>query len=213
MHTANSLPTRSVTSHVSAHDEERNTISCELHDDIAQPLALLSISLQKCIEESLGSLPAALFSKLSAVRTDLEEISCSVRELSHGLHCSALRLGLRAALRGLCRAASEQDHIKVSFEGDDLRLSEQACLSLFRVVQRALSSAVRHGQAKEVFVKLQQARTGSNEHQRHRHGLRSRLGLVSMEERLRMIGGELKVTARLGEGTQISAQLGAPGNA
>jgi signal transduction histidine kinase len=204
---------------ISAHDEERNKLSRELHDDIAQRLALLSIALQKCIEESHGSAPTAHFSKLAALRNDVEEIASSVHELSHGLHCSALRVGLRAALRGLCRTASEQHHITVSFEGHDFRLSDQASLCFFRVAQEALSNAVRHGQAEEVFVKLQADKevvrmdirdTGKG----FDPGARSSgLGLVSMEERLRMIGGELKVTTRLGEGTQISAQLRAPENA
>jgi signal transduction histidine kinase len=198
---------------INAHDEERNKISRELHDDIGQRLVLLSIMLQECIKESRGSAPTAQLSKLSALRQDVEEIAGSVHELSHGLHCSALRLGLRAALQGLCCTASEQHHIKVSFEADDLRLSDEASLSLFRVAQEALSNAVRHGQAKEVFVKLHTDKglvrmdirdTGKG----FDPGARSSgLGLVSMEERLRMIGGGLKVTTRLGQGTQISAQL------
>ena len=202
---------------INAHDEERNKISRELHDDIGQRLALLSITLEECIQESHGSAPTAQFSKLSALRKDLEEIARSVHELSHGLHSSALRVGLRAALKGLCSTASEQQHIKVSFEGDDLPLSDQASLSLFRVAQEALSNAVRHGQAKEVSVKLQ-ADKGlvrmviSDNGKGFDPGARSSgLGVVSMEERLRMIGGDLKVITRLGKGTQISAQLRAPG--
>jgi len=198
---------------INAHDEERNSIARELHDDIGQRLALLSIMLHECIQESQGSVPIAHFSKLSALLKDVEEIVCSVHELSHGLHCSALKGGLRVALKGLCHTASEQHHIKVSFEGDDPRLSDRASLSLFRVAQEALSNAVRHGQAKEVFVKLHTDKglvrmdirdTGKG----FDVGARSSgLGLVSMEERLRMIGGKLKVRTRLGEGTQISVQL------
>jgi signal transduction histidine kinase len=198
---------------INAHDEERNKISRELHDDIGQRLALLSITLQECIDGSPGSAPTAHFSKL---RQDVEEIARSVHELSHGLHCSALRLGLRAALRGLCRSASEQHHIKISFEGDDLRLPDQASLSLFRVAQEALSNAVRHGEAKEVSVKLQADKGWvrmviRDDGKGFDPGARSSgLGLVSMEERLRMIGGNLKVTTRLGKGTLITARLRAP---
>ena len=85
------------------------------------------------------------------------------------------------------------------------------------MAQEALSNAVRHGQAKEVSVKLQ-ADKGlvrmviSDNGKGFDPGARSSgLGLVSMEERLRMIGGDLKVITRLGKGTQISAQLRAPG--
>jgi len=74
--------------------------------------SLLSIALQKCIDESHGSAASAHFSKLSALRQDVDEIASSVHELSHGLHCSVLRVGLRAALQGLCRTASEQHHWK-----------------------------------------------------------------------------------------------------
>jgi len=200
---------------INAHDEERNKISRELHDDIGQRLALLSITLQECID-SQGPAPTAHFSKL---RQEVEEIARSVHELSHGLHCSALRLGLRAALRGLCRTASEQHHIKASFEGDDLRLPAQASLSLFRVAQEALSNAVQHGQAKEVSVKLHADKGWvrmviRDDGKGFDPGARSSgLGLVSMEERLRMIGGNLKVTTRLGKGTQITTRLRAPENA
>ena len=198
---------------IHAHDEERNNIARELHDDIGQRLALFSITLHECIEELRGAVPNADFVKLSALLKDVEEIVSSVHELSHGLHCSALKGGLRVALQGLCRTASEQHHIKVNFEGDDPRLSDRASLSLFRVAQEALSNAVRHGQAKEAFVKLHTDKglvrmdirdTGKG----FDPGTRaSGLGLVSMEERLRMIGGKLKVTTKLGKGTQISAQL------
>lgn len=86
------------------------------------------------------------------------------------------------------------------------------------MAQEALSNAVRHGQAKEIFVKLHADKglvrmdirdTGKG----FDSGARcSGLGLVSMEERLRMIGGDLKVMTRLGEGTQVSALLRAPEN-
>lgn len=198
---------------INAHDEERNKVSRELHDDIGQRVALLSVTLKECIEEVHGSAPTAQFSKLSALRQDVDEIASSVHELSHGLHSSALRLGLRVALRGLCRTASDQHHIKVSFEGHDLRLSDQANLNLFRVAQEALSNAVRHGHANEVSVTLEANKgwvrmvISDNGRGFDPRARSSGLGLVSMEERLRMIGGNFKVTTRLGKGTQITAQL------
>jgi signal transduction histidine kinase len=136
---------------ISAHDEERNRISRELHDDVAHRLALLSVTLEQYALESHSMAVTEHMGKLSAVQNEVGEIARSVHELAHGLHSSTLRLGLRTALKGLCRTFPEQRHIKVKFEGDEIPLSDQFALSFFRVAQEALSNAIRHSQAKEVF--------------------------------------------------------------
>jgi signal transduction histidine kinase len=203
---------------INAHDEERNRISRELHDDIAQRLALLSGTLEMYAQESRSKAKASISTgkKLSDLHHNIEDIAHSVHELSHGLHSSALRLGLRTALRGLCRTASQKHHINVNFEIDDVHISDQASLSFFRVAQEAFSNAIRHGGAREIFVRLH-GEGGLVRMDIRDDGIgfdrvtrTTGLGLISMQERLRMIGGELRITSRLGEGTEISAQLRLP---
>ena len=201
---------------INAHDEERNRISRELHDDIGQKVGLLSLMLETYKQKSRRKELMLNSTNLSELQHSIEDIVYSVQELSHGLHSSALRLGLRSALQGLCRTASEKHNIKVNFESDDVSLSDQASLSFFRVAQEALSNAVKHGDAREILIRLH-AETGLIRMDIKDNGRgfdtvvrTSGLGLVSMEERLRMIGGELRITSRLGEGTEVRAQLRLP---
>jgi signal transduction histidine kinase len=120
-----------------------------------------------------------------------------------------------AALKKLCRETAKQHHIVVDFQSNATDgIPQEVCLCAFRVTQEALSNAVTHGQADKIGVTLQRdvdllrisisdrgigfdARASSSDG----------LGLISMRERLRMIGGRLVVNSQPGNGTEITAEV------
>jgi signal transduction histidine kinase len=199
---------------VTAQEEERTRIARELHDDLSQRLALVAITL-----ESLGqNLPRGK-SQITAALHNLwyrvGEISSDVHHLSRRLHPSTLGLGLGAALRSLCGAIERQHGIRVVVTCRDIpdAIPSDVSLCVYRVAQEALSNVVKHSEVKEARLEL----AGEPGHLLLRVVDAGRgfepseagqgLGLLSMRERLRLVGGALVVRSRFSQGTEISAQV------
>ena len=141
------------------------------------------------------------------------ELQETVRKLSYQLHSSTLRyLGITKGLAGLCEMIAQQYHVEITLEAGKLEeVSDEVSLCMFRVVQEALNNAIRHGAAKKITVSLVQSdRTlrlkisdsgiGFNPAEAS-----AGLGLISMRERLHMVGGSLKVTSSPNHGTSVEA--------
>jgi PAS domain S-box-containing protein len=202
---------------IRAQEEERSRIARELHDDFSQRLALLGIGLGQLWKK----LPASEVEerrKILEMLKGTKEMSADMHSLSHQLHSSKLELvGLVPALNGLCKEIGEKYKIEVHFStsGFPPRVSKDVELCLFRVTQEALGNVIKHSQAKSAQVEL-----GSNENgvslrisdagrgfdpdldKRHRG-----IGLVSMRERLRIVGGRLSVKSEVQRGTEIHAEV------
>ena len=203
---------------IHAQEEERKRIARELHDDSGQQIALLIAGL----DWLAGTMPEAMAperSQLSTLKQSAEQVAESLREMSHQLHSSTLRqLGIVRGLEGLCRTFSEQHRVEVNLETEPLRgLNDQVGLCLYRVVQEALNNAVRHGQAKQIKIRLRRE-TDSLRLEIRDTGIgfnptaaSEGLGLVSIRERLRMVGGTLIIQSSPGQGTVIRALVEAPG--
>jgi PAS domain S-box-containing protein len=201
---------------IKAQEEERHRISRELHDDIAQKLSLLSIgfdSLGQCLADEGCDRELDSISELKA---QIDILATDVHALSHRLHSTRLQhLGLRSAVEELTKQLSKQYQISISFTtyGRDAILPHEISLCLFRVTQEALNNVVRHSRAQSVFVELEVKR-GIARLQISDTGVgfdvsccEGGIGIVSMRERLRMVGGEVSVQSRLGEGTLITATV------
>jgi signal transduction histidine kinase len=198
---------------ITAQEEERRRIARDLHDDVAQRIALLSNKLQILH----GSLPAgtAAAEELSDLQKELGQAAENLRLISHQLHSSKLILGLPRALAGYCREFSHQRGIKVEFtqEGSMSPLPDPVSLVMFRVLQEALHNVARHSGASQVEVSL----TIEGDEIRLRVKDRGKgfdpvqlsdgLGLVSMRERLRLVGGKIKISSAPGLGTEIEAAV------
>ncbi len=129
-----------------AQEEERTRIARELHDDINQQLALLSVALDELRRHPPDSI-AAIQTRLEGLEADATRVSTSVNALSHRLHSSKLEyLGLVAALRSFCREFSNQHQVDAKFSHDPIPdgLPPEISLCLFRVVQAALVNALKH---------------------------------------------------------------------
>jgi signal transduction histidine kinase len=196
---------------ITAQEEERRRIARDLHDDVAQRIALLSNKMQNLHQSLPAGTPAA--EELSDIQKELEQASENVRLISHQLHSPRLILGLSRALAGYCREFSQQRGIKVEFtqKGSMAPIPEPVPLVMFRVLQEALHNVARHSGATQAEVSL------FTEGDEVRLRIKDRgkgfdpvqvsdgLGLVSMRERLRIVGGKIKVSSAPGLGTEIEA--------
>ena len=205
---------------IAAQEQERTRIARELHDDINQQLAFLSVSLDELRQNPPNSM-AAIDSRLERLGTQASEISTSVQALSHRLHSSKLEyLGLVAALRGFCREFSDQHHVEVTFSHEPMpdSLPQEISLCLFRVVQAALVNALKHSGVKSFDVHLRSS-SGRVHLSVHDGGVGfdvekvlggHGLGLISMRERVRFVNGEISIQSTPNGGTTIEVDVPLP---
>ena len=202
---------------IDAQEQERSRIARELHDDINQRLALVAMGLDR----QRGDLRTTTREMRSAIGKAIKQISdivSDVHMMSHRLHSSKLdTVGLAAAAAGFCRELSKQQNVEVDFQCDRIasELPKAIALCMFRVLQEALQNAVRHSGAKHFKVSLaecinQIALTICDEGRGFdpAKALKgSGLGLASMMERLKLVGGELLIDAGPKGGTTIRASV------
>lgn len=199
-------------------EAERKRIARELHDDIGQKLALLAIDLNE-IENLAQQAPELIKKKVRQTRGLVDEIASDTHLISHNLHPAILaHLGLSAAIRRLCKDFSAQKKVEVEFDGfsvDDDPASSEVSTALFRIVQECLSNVAKHSRASTARVQLRQrldsiqlivsdAGCGFDASQMPRSG---GLGLISIRERARMIGGEVQINSAPGQGTKIIVRV------
>ena len=201
---------------IEAQESERARIARELHDDIGQRLAMLALALEHFKELQPAASGEAL-SCLDALLEQTAEIATGVQALSHELHPPRLlHLGVVAAMRGFCGELSGQKNVEIDFRNENVPGSVPPDLSLclFRVLQEALHNAVRHSQARQfnvhlrgtgdaVLLNIRDEGVGFDVDAASR-GLG--LGLTSMKERLKLVGGELVIESQSKRGTTVLAR-------
>ena len=201
---------------IEAHEEERTWIGRELHDDINQRIALLSIELDRWNQSS--GLDSQTHDHIQKTGRRLAEIGQDIQALSHRLHSSKLEyLGIAVAAQSFCRELSERYKVQISFSHSEvpLNLPKEIALCLFRVLQEALQNAVKHSGVKDFRVELRgktaeiilsvidAGRGFDSQDAVNRLGV----GLISMEQRLQLVNGELSIVSELGRGTAIYARV------
>lgn len=203
---------------LTAQEGERRRIARELHDGIGQSLALLGIQLQRAGQPSSSGRRNPGISELGS---KVKEISTQVSRLSHQLHSSELEfLGLSVAVKGLCREFAEQYGTRIDCTCSKIpgELDNDIALSLLRVVQEALHNIAKHSRAASVAVHLSgDARELSLSisddgigFEVGRIGSARGLGLVSMRERIHLVGGAFEISSKPGAGTSIQARVPLP---
>jgi PAS domain S-box-containing protein len=204
-----------------AHENERRAIARELHDEVGQALTATSIKLQGLVLQAGAGPLAARATEASAVVSQLLQ---QVRQLSLNLHPSVLDdLGLVAAFRWCVRTRAESDSIKIVLDmPEDLpRFPTLTENTLFRVFQEALSNVLRHAQAMHLTVSLkyegdiltlvvQDDGRGFDPDVARTHAMTgTSLGVIGMQERVRLAGGKIVIESKPGEGTQVRVTLSA----
>ena len=203
-------------------EEERSRIARDLHDDIGQRLALLTIDLEqmKLASQQDG---LAVARELEALVRTAGEITSDVHNISRRLHSSQVELlGLAPALNNFCREFANRNSMRIQFTSACLtcKIPEEASLCLFRVAQEAIRNVHKHSGCREALVELDEisgllrlriSDRGSGFDPAAAEASQG-LGLLSMEERLHSMGGELFVHSRPGGGTSIEASIPATQN-
>jgi signal transduction histidine kinase len=201
---------------IHAQDDERAHIARELHDGINQELAMVTMDLQK-IDAALPD--SSSRSTVQQVWRQIIDVSNDLQKMSHNLHSVKLaHLGLVTALKGLTQEVATHEQIEVTFETHQVpeRVPDEVSLAMFRVAQEALRNASRHGKAKLVNVVLSfedgWLTLSIEDHGQGFDVSRAArgLGLMSMQERMRLLHGRLKLLSSPFSGTSIHASAPVP---
>jgi PAS domain S-box-containing protein len=202
---------------IEAQEQERTRIARELHDDIGQRLALLTVELD-LLQNGANGVSVEVKERLEQLGKQSAEIASDTQSLSHELHSARLDyLGLTAAVKGFCREFSKRQQMEVDFKSHDVPASVPSDISLclFRVLQEALNNSAKHsgaenfvvrlwGAPNEICLSVRDSGAGfDSEAVKESHGL----GLVSMEERLAMVNGSLYIDSHPNIGTTIYARV------
>ena len=200
---------------INAQEAARASIAQDLHDDICQRLAMVSTSIDR-LKTSPGDIQDVKTQRLFAtLARDTRGTFESVRRLSHDLHPATLRvLGLVPAIKTHCGEVTKRHNVQVTFtaEGDFRYVPEDVAVCFFRVAQESLRNGVEHGEANRLTVSLTRFGDelemtvtddgrGFNRDPASRDG--SGVGVISMEERARAVGGTLYIVSGADHGTTI----------
>lgn len=213
---------RELTSRVTrAHEEERERIARELHDEIGQVLTITRMRLTM-VENALPDDAGDAREKLSTLNDLVNETLHSVRSLSHELRPPLLNeVGWEPALSWLCDSISQRTDMPITYQsfGNTHRLDPLVELTAYRVVQEALTNVVRHAQAGTISVSVHlddvglhititDDGIGFDPHQFNRaENPDQALGLLGMEERVLVVGGSFEITSASGQGTTVRVLL------
>lgn len=200
---------------VQAQEQERSRIGRELHDDLAQRLALLAVTLQEPCENLIE-----VQSRLQELNREVIEIVDDVQALSHDLHSSKLEyLGVVSGMKSWCGDFAERYAMDVEFTSDvPSGIPLEIGLCLFRVLQEALRNAVKHSGAKHIEVRLSEHSnqvdltvSDSGKGFNVDTAIKGKgLGLTSMRERIRLVNGTITIESARMAGTKISVRVPLP---
>jgi PAS domain S-box-containing protein len=197
---------------ISAQEDERRRISRELHDDMNQRLAVLAFNIQSTQKELTETAP--MYQTLQSLYDGVSMLSDDVRHLAYQLHPSILDdLGLEVALQAFVNDFSKWEGIPVVFTSTDVpvSLAQDIASCLYRVTQECLRNVARHAQATQVEVellgengglKLSIKDNGKGFKIEETRGGKLGLGLIGMEERVRVVQGTYEVKSAPGQGTE-----------
>jgi signal transduction histidine kinase len=198
---------------VQAQESERSRIARDLHDDINQRLAILTNNLRQIEQEWLDMQSRQM---LHESIDQMQQLSLDIQHLSHQLHSSKLEyLGLPTAVRGLCEEFTRANKVRIERNIQDpiSGVGGEIALALFRTLQEGLNNVAKHSRA--TVVKVDLVKSDSNvtirlsdngqgfDGNTDRHGL----GLISMRERIRLVGGALRIWSQPSRGTRIEATV------
>ena len=204
---------------INAQETARASLARDLHDDICQRLATVSMDVD-ALRTSAGDIRDAVTQHaFDELARDTNNTLEGIRRLSHDLHPSTLPiLGLAPALRAHCAEIAKRHNVVVEFttEGDLELLHPDIAVCLFRIAQESLRNGIAHAGAQRFRVSLASAGDdvvltvaddgrGFDLEAVRQSG--KGLGLVSMEERVRVVGGEVEIVTRPQQGTTIRVRV------
>ena len=201
---------------MNAQENERARLARELHDDLSQSIALLSIQLANLRNDPKDI--AYVTDRLDRFVSDVQRLSADVHRISHELHPARLtQLGLETALRGFCRELAAAHSLEIDFEAEHLPrdLQQDISLCLYRVTQESLQNVIKHSLAPaarvsvrsengEVRLSVSDSGKGFDPSATKAKGA---LGLISIDERVRAVNGTVRINSHVGVGTKIEVRV------
>ena len=196
---------------------ERAWFARELHDDMDRRLAMVSLGLDR-LQCNLSGLDAAARGRLQELWQEISRLAADVETLSHQLHASKLQLmGIVGAARSFCKELCERYGVEIEVHAYSVpnTLPQEICLSLFRVLQEALQNAVKHSRSghfevsfigipNSIELRVRDAGIGFDPATAMKH---RGLGLISMQERIKLLHGEFSIASHANRGTTIHAKV------
>ncbi|MEW6033362.1 MAG: cache domain-containing protein [Chloroflexota bacterium] len=207
---------------ITAQEEERKRLARDLHDDTSQALAAMVMALDTCIASPPRG-DEQVRAKVEDIRAAAKKALDSVRQIMLDLRPSILDdLGLVPALRWYAEARLGERGVKVRLETNDYdkRLPSQLETTLFRIIQEAVTNIARHAEAENAVIAVDfQDSTVTVEVEddgkgfdtgRARDAADRTFGLLGMQERVSLLGGEMRVDSHPGSGTRITVSIPLP---
>lgn len=196
-------------------EEERRRVARELHDDVSQRLAFLELEIER-VRLSMPEKADEAIHALQQLKERTGSLSEDVRRMSHHLHPALLDdLGLDAALKGLVDEFRKRFAVLADFHSRNVPevIAGHPATAIYRIAQEALHNVEKHAGKTHVKVILEGRPDGlrlevadfgegfdTEDSQRG-------LGLISMEERARLVGGNFSVKSELGKGTVVNVEI------
>lgn len=202
---------------IDAEERERARIARELHDDIGQRLAMVEVGIDQ-LRADVSRQTSEGLDRMDEVAGELRGVSSDIQSLAHSLHSPKLEyLGLVKSSRSFCREFGNQYKVQINFESRDLQkvLPLDVSLCFFRVLQEALHNSAKHSGTREAEVELFETADSIHLIVRDKGqgfdlktAMKERgLGIVSMQERVKLVGGELSIDSQPSGGTTIHARV------
>jgi PAS domain S-box-containing protein len=200
-----------------AQEQERSRIARDLHDDISQRLALL-VNDMGGLEKDLQGSATEVHRRIHEIGKRASEICSDIQDISHQLHSSKLQyLGIAAAAKIFCKEFSEHEKLEIDFHSVDIpsAVPDSISLCLFRVLQEALHNAAKHsgashlevylrGLSSEIQLTIRDRGVGFDPDEvKKRNGL----GLISIRERVGLVGGTFSIFSKPHSGTEITVRV------
>ena len=198
-------------------EEERKRISRELHDEVGQALTVVNVHLAMASRSPQGA-PEQIAEARKLVEQTMGVVHRFARELRPAMLDD---LGLAAALRSHIQSFAVRTKLQIAFEADPIveQLGDDERMAIYRVVQEALTNVARHAEATQVAVTIRQTRVavrleitddGKSFSLAQKEESQQRLGLLGMQERVRLVNGTFHIDSREGQGTTIRVDLPLP---
>ncbi len=202
---------------LSAQEDERRRLARELHDDLTQRLAGLAIEAEM-LERQVESHSDPLREKLRTMKERMVDLSEDVRSIARQLHPSIVDdLGLVDAIKSECTNLLQREDVAIDYKASSVpaAIGNDAALCLYRIVQEGLRNIAKHAKTKQAQVSLvgtdkalvlrvQDRGIGFDPSQAQKG---TGLGLASMQDRVRLIEGQISIQSEPGQGTVIEVRV------
>ena len=198
---------------IKTQEDERRSVSRELHDEVGQVFVTLKYSL----DTALGEVPEdnhELKDRLESAMQITDASMQLMRDLSHRLRPPILEVGgIHISLEDLCQDVSGKTNLNINYQGEEIPgLPNEIAISLYRVVQESLTNILKYADANEVLIRLKYLKgkiqlsvrdDGSGIKDLNTRGT----GLLGLQERLQLLGGDLKIESPSGQGVHLIATV------